>query len=616
MTQTHNHLDWRRYRSWRPLAAISAAAAVATLISGPASIRAASGCPFSNRPNEIVAAGGSPQTAQLGKPFETNLQVALANTNGCPLTGQLGGYSMDFDAPGSGASGTFSSTGTNRVTVGTNSQGVATAPTFTANDTAGSYTVDVSSDFGSVELYLSNSASGVVARIAATGSTSQQTTVNSQYPQPLQARVLDPNGQPVQGVSVTFAIGAGAYGASATFLGGGSSATKQTDSNGLAVSPPFVANSAPGRFTAAATAADISAVAGYSLDNHAAANSLTAADDPAETATVTTRYQQPLRARLLDPSGQPIEGATITFTLTTAASGAGASFLTGGSQATALTDENGEATSPPLIANSTPGRFTATADSTGLSQPLAYDLRNLPAAVHADPVTRAATVARRYRSRLSVRVTGRRGQPVEGVTVTFAVNAGPSGASASFLGGTTQATATTDASGRATAPPLVANTVAGAFTATASAANRTGSTVSYPLLNIAGEPAAISAGPASGETTAVGNRFPVPLAVTVTDKYGNPIGGAAVTFSAPRHGASGQFTIRDRRPKHRHHPTGKGQLAHLSRTARVETDQNGAAVAPPFTANQTAGGYIVTATVNGSAKTAAFPLVNDNAQAG
>jgi hypothetical protein len=46
--------------------------------------------------------GGSSQTAQLGRPFATNLQVASANTNGCPLTGQLAGYPVDFTAPSSG----------------------------------------------------------------------------------------------------------------------------------------------------------------------------------------------------------------------------------------------------------------------------------------------------------------------------------------------------------------------------------------------------------------------------------------------------------------------------------------------------------------------------------
>jgi hypothetical protein len=43
---------------------------------------------------------------------------------------------------------------------------------------------------------------------------------------------------------------------------------------------------------------------------------------------------------------------------------------------------------------------------------------------------------------------------------------------------------------------------------------------------------------------------------------------------------------------------------------RVRTNAQGVAVAPAFTANATAGGYAVTATVAGSRQRAAFALVN------
>ena len=43
------------------------------------------------------------------------------------------------------------------------------------------------------------------------------------------------------------------------------------------------------------------------------------------------------------------------------------------------------------------------------------------------------------------------------------------------------------------------------------------------------------------ESTAVGTRFPIRLAVTVTDTHGNAVAGALVTFTAPAHGPSGSF---------------------------------------------------------------------------
>src|SRR5262249_43474630 len=194
-----------------------AAALGVMLMSGPGSA-APLDCPDSNAPNMLTVVAGSPQTGQLEKPFQTNLQVALANSNGGPLTGRLGGVPVDFSARASGASCTFAASGSNRVTAGTDATGIATAPTFTANDVAGSYGVHADSDYGSVTLYLTNTADGVPASITAVGQTNQEATVSSQYGQPLRARVLDADGRPVQGESVTFSIATSGPDAHTTFL--------------------------------------------------------------------------------------------------------------------------------------------------------------------------------------------------------------------------------------------------------------------------------------------------------------------------------------------------------------------------------------------------------------
>jgi adhesin/invasin len=479
----------RQHRLLRPgpllaLALAGLAAATGLLLHDAGPARAAGACPSMNRPNMLKLVAGSPQTAQLEKPFQTNLQVELANSNGCPLTGRLAGIWVDFTAPASGPSGTFATSGTNQVTVGTDATGVATAPTFTANDTAGSYTVQADSDYGSVDLYLNNTASAVPASITASGTTSQEQTVNGQYGQPLQAQVVDANSRPVQGATVTFSLGTGPTGASASFLDGGAQTTETTKANGTATSPPFVANGTPGRFTATASTSGVDGVATYTLVNHAATNTITASN-PAQTATVKTRYRQPLRARVRDASGQPVEGASVTFTLTTAAGGAGATFPDGSSQASAVSDATGQATSPPVVANKTAGRFTASAAVTG-----------------------------------------------------------------------------------------------------------TAKSVSYSLRNVAGRPATISAGGASGEATPVGTRFPIPLAVTVTDADENPVAGVVVTFAAPARGPSGHFGGRGR----------------ARRTVRVKTNSKGIALAPALTANDKPGGYAATAAAGGLQ--AAFALIN------
>lgn len=438
-----------------------------------------SACPAQNNPNEIVVVGGSGQSTQLGKPFGSSFQVALANTNGCALTGNLAGISIGFVAPGSGASGLFSTTGSNQAVVGTDAQGIATAPSFTANHTVGSYAVDAQSDYGTAKFSVTNTAAGIPTAIAASGATDQQATVNNLYAQPLRARATDANGNPVQGATVTFSVVPGANGAGGMFLGG---VAATTDSNGLATSPPLLANGTPGRFTATASTDGVSTVAIYTFDNHAAVTTLAAVGSAKASARVEARYRRPLSATVRDATGRPIEGATVNFAVAPAESDAVATFAGGSSQAIATTDAHGQASSPPLVANKTAGSFTATA-STG------------------------------------------------------------------------------------------------------------GDTLRYRLTNLPGAPASIAAGAASGESTVVQTRFAVPLAVTVTDRYGNPVVGQVVVFTTPARGPSGYFLKRARR-------------------IRVATNRNGVAVAPPLTANRKAGGFAVTARVVGSASLAAFALVN------
>ena len=577
------------------------ALAAALTVSGAGARASGSACPASNPANELVLAGGSGQTAQLGKPFSAPLQVRLANTNGCPLTGNPAGYDITFDAPSSGASGLFAGSGTHQAVVGTDANGAATAPTFTANFTVGSYTVTAHSDVGTVEFSVSNTAAGLPAQISAGTGTPQQASVNSQYTQPLQARVTDANGNPVQGAMVAFSIVLGSTGAGASFLGGGSS-TALTDSNGTAISLPLLANGTPGKFTAVASTDGLSGVATFSLDNHSATRTVAAGDDRAQAATVETRYGRPLTARVLNSSGQPLEGAPVTFTLGSpgggggggGASAAGASFVGGSSQSTVFTDENGQASSPRFVANSTPGVFTAAATTAGATSPVSYRLRNLPARVRGIDITQQATVGHRYSSRLIARVTDQRGRPVDGATVTFSVGKASNGATASFPDGTFQATVTSGTNGRAVAPALEANATVGSFRVVA--AVPAGTPIRFTLVNRAGAPAAIAVGAADGQSTLISTPLPVRLAVTVTDANGNPVAGRSVIFTAPATGPAGAFTT-FRRGVQRH-----------SRIARVATNDKGIAIAPPFVANGDAGGYAVTVRTGGVR--AAFALVN------
>ncbi len=144
---------------------------------------------------------------------------------------------------------------------------------------------------------------------------------------------------------------------------------------------------------------------------------------------------------------------------------------------------------------------------------------------------------------------------------------------------------TAKGTGTATTPTFTANTVAGSYLVTVAIPGVGPS--NFMLTNLAGAPAAIANVANTTQSTPVGASFSVPLAVTVTDQFGNLVSGAVVTFSAPTSGASGSFA---------------GGIITATSNA------NGVATAPTFFANNTQGSYQVTATVSGL--TTAFALTN------
>jgi protocatechuate 3,4-dioxygenase beta subunit len=300
-----------------------------------------SNCPSSNSPNTITLVAGTPQSATLQTAFATSLQVALTNSDGCAVTGAAG-TPVTFTAPSSGASGAFSASGSDTVTVGADASGAVAAPAFTANDIAGSYTVTASSQYGSVSFSLTNAVAGVPARIVAVSPSSQSAGVTGSYRQPLQVQVLDADGNPVAGTTVTFTLGgSGGAGsdvcetsssAGASFLGGATQASETTGATGVASSPPFTANSAAGPFTATAALAS-SAGAGGS-DSGTAAGSATPvsfalrnlAGKPAKLApgvgaTQSTpagaRFPIRLAVTATDAEGNRVPDALVTFSAPT-----------------------------------------------------------------------------------------------------------------------------------------------------------------------------------------------------------------------------------------------------------------------------------------------------------
>jgi hypothetical protein len=119
----------------------------------------------------------------------------------------------------------------------------------------------------------------------------------------------------------------------------------------------------------------------------------------------------------------------------------------------------------------------------------------------------------------------------------------------------------------------------------------------------AATPATLTAGIGATQSVPAGARFPIRLAVTVTGAEDAPVPDALVSFAAPDRGPSGFFTIRSGGA---HVPALHTYRSHL---VEVRANACGVALAPIFTANHRAGGYVVVASVKGVK--AAFALVNE-----
>ena len=196
-------------------------------------------------------ADSSPQSTGIGNAFAKPLAVTVTAIN--PVEPVDGGV-ISFTAPVTGASATLSAA------LATIVQGDAGVPA-TALTTAGTYTVSASAgvDSTAASFTLTNKA-GASASVAVSSGSGQSATVTTGFAAPLVAVVTDSFGNPVPGVSVTFA--APASGASATLAG----SPAITDANGRAV-VTATAGTFVGSYSVTASAAGVPAGAAFGLTN-------------------------------------------------------------------------------------------------------------------------------------------------------------------------------------------------------------------------------------------------------------------------------------------------------------------------------------------------------------
>ena len=203
--------------------------------------------------------------------------------------------------------------------------------------------------------------------IAATSGSGQSSPINVSFSNPLIATVTDAGGSPVSGATVTFTAGSGIT---------ASSSTATTNGNGVAsvqATPTSVSSS----LTVTASVSGVSTPASFSeTGTAAAAESITASSGLGQCSPVNTPFPNPLVVLVQDANGDPVSGATVTFT-------PGGSGITVSSP-TATTNSSGLAsvTATPTTASS----LTVTASVTGVSTPASFSETGEAATIAATPV--------------------------------------------------------------------------------------------------------------------------------------------------------------------------------------------------------------------------------------
>ena len=354
---------------------------------------------------------GTPQSTVFNTPFAQPLSVKVLDSNGVGVPGMA----VSITPVNPGPSLPIASTGSGT----TDAQGIFSYIPV-ANGVMGCYemkgTIGI---LGNVPIFqLCNTSSN---SLAVTAGDNQATLVSTAFASPLQVRVTDASNNPKAGVTVTFG---GPSVPSRVVL---SSSTAVTDANGFAA-VTATATGKSGAYTVSATAPGTTGVA-IKLSNSAPSGAAAAISFDASTPQwtyVTQPFSAPVAAHVQDFFGNPVQGATVVFAITTdPVSGATAGF----SALTAVTDSAGNA-QVSGTANGFVGTYSVKASVQGsaLVSPQTHLLRNvaqLPkfmATVSGTP--QSTPINTTFAQKLRVKVTGWDGSNTPQVRVYFIASGG------------------------------------------------------------------------------------------------------------------------------------------------------------------------------------------------
>jgi adhesin/invasin len=443
-----------------------------------------------------------PAGARSGVPLETQPIVQLLGADGEPVA--AAGVAVTAAVQGATLLGT--------ATVNTGSDGRAVFTDVGIGGLASVHTLAFSSPrLQSVSHPMTVTAGSASLLIAATP-LAQAAVVSSPVTARPAARATDAAGNPVAGITVTFAV----------TVGGGtvSDGSQVTGADGIATVGAWTLGPAAGANSLSATAPGLG---GSPLTF--TANGLTLSPTlmringgNGQSAALGSAVAEPPSVIVTGIGGQPVPDVPVTFSVID-----GGGQLSGG---TPVTDGDGIAAVGSWVLGAGANRLDAS--SPGIpGSPVSFTATGLQSgtlSAHNEPEARIGVVATLHTPRPAVRVTGGDGAPIPGVGIVFTVVGGG--------GSVAGAEQVTSADGVATVGSWRLGPDVGVNQLAASAGpGYAGSPVIFEARGVSQLPDQVAIHAGNGQSATVGTAVPVRPAVRIT-AAGAPVEGYPVVFSA------------------------------------------------------------------------------------
>ena len=439
---------------------------------------------------EVLA--GREQSALAGSTLEIAPSVRARDQYGNPVAAATVTFAVQSGG-GSIAAGTAA----------TNESGVATAGLWTLGSESGTQSLNVTSGASAPVAITAVARSRTPAQLTVHAGDNQIGTAGAPVGVPPEVLVRNAHGDPLPGVTVTFAAAPG----SGSVTGG----SVTTGPLGRAAVGAWVLGSAVGEQTLNATAGDLTIVMNAVANADTPARIAVTSAPPASAEVGSTAA---VSIRVVDRFDNPVSGITTAFEVT---AGGGSVLVNAGptsSEGTASAAWTlGTRSGPNALRIGAGAALSVTVETEALPGPPARILK-----LAGDGQT--ATVGTAVAMPPAIVVEDRFANPIPGAPITFSVGAGS---------GSVAAGGVTGGDGIATVTQWILGTVAGPNTLTAATSGL--AAVTFSATGMAGPAVSLIKSAGDGQAAAPGTAVKVRPTIVARDAHDNPVPNVAVTFT-------------------------------------------------------------------------------------